>query len=122
MLRLRRYRAGAVVLALLLGAHGLSAQTVITAPKNKYTPAQDVELGQKAAQEVEQQLPIMSNAEITQYLERIGNRLVSVIPQNLQHPEFQYYFRAVNVREINAFALPGGPTPACLGQPFVPDR
>jgi hypothetical protein len=33
------------------------AQTRITPPSNKYTPAQDVELGQQAAKEVEQQLP-----------------------------------------------------------------
>ncbi|HEU0252989.1 MAG TPA: M48 family metalloprotease, partial [Pyrinomonadaceae bacterium] len=26
-----------------------------------------------------------------------------------QHPEFQYYFKVVNARDINAFALPGGP-------------
>jgi len=109
MWRLSQHRASAVALALLLGAHGLSAQTVITPPKNKYTPAQDVELGQKAAQEVAKELPIMSNGDLTQYLERIGGRLVAAIPQNLQHPEFQYTFRAVNVREINAFALPGGP-------------
>ena len=109
MLRLRRFRAGAVVLALLLSAHGLSAQTVITAPKNKYTPAQDVELGQKAAQEVEKELPILNNSEVRNYLETIGRRLVAAVPSNLQHPEFDYYFKAVNVREINAFALPGGP-------------
>ncbi len=105
----RHRRVASIVFALLLAAHGLSAQTVITPPKNKYTPAQDVELGQKAAQEVEQQLPVMNNGEVTQYLESLGRRLVSVIPPNLQHPEFQYSFRAVNVREINAFALPGGP-------------
>jgi Zn-dependent protease with chaperone function len=109
MRRFRRNRAGAVLLALLLSAHGLSAQSVITAPKNKYTPAQDVELGQKAAQEVEKELPILNNSDVRQYLERIGDRLVAQIPQNLQHPEFQYFFKAVNVREINAFALPGGP-------------
>jgi predicted Zn-dependent protease len=27
----------------------------------------------------------------------------------LRHPEFDYTFKLVNVREINAFALPGGP-------------
>jgi Zn-dependent protease with chaperone function len=109
MRALTNQRAAAAILALLLSAPGLSAQTVITAPKNKYTPAQDVELGQKAAQEVEQQLPIMSNGEVTRYLESIGSRLVAAIPPDLQHPEFRYTFRAVNVREINAFALPGGP-------------
>ena len=106
---LRHRRAAPVILALLIAAHGVSAQTVITPPKNRYTPAQDVELGRKAAQEVEQQLPVMNNGDVTQYLDSLGRRLVASIPPNLQHPEFEYTFRAVNVREINAFALPGGP-------------
>jgi hypothetical protein len=29
--------------------------------------------------------------------------------EHLRHPEFHYTFKVVNVREINAFALPGGP-------------
>src|SRR3989442_13905735 len=36
-------------------------------------------------------------------------RLVSAIPPEFQHPEFQYYFKVVNASDINAFALPGGP-------------
>src|SRR4029453_3586430 len=28
---------------------------------------------------------------------------------DLRHPEFRYTFKVVNVKEINAFALPGGP-------------
>ena len=39
----------------------------------------------------------------------VGRRLVDAIPQELRHPEFEYSFKVVNVREINAFALPGGP-------------
>jgi hypothetical protein len=84
-------------------------QTRITPPKNSYTPAQDVELGTKAAEQVERQLPIMHDDEVTSYIEGIGKRLVDAIPRELQHPEFHYTFHAVNVREINAFALPGGP-------------
>ena len=40
--------------ALLLSAL-LASQTVVTPPENKYTPAQDVELGHKAAAEARQQ-------------------------------------------------------------------
>jgi Zn-dependent protease with chaperone function len=90
-------------------AVGLGAQTRVTPPENKYTPAQDVELGLQAAAEVRQQLPVMRDDAVTSYVERLGNRLVSVIPSELQHPEFKYTFETVNVREINAFALPGGP-------------
>jgi beta-barrel assembly-enhancing protease len=83
--------------------------TVITAPANSYSPAEDVQLGQQAAAQAEQQLPIMRDDEVTSYIDGIGRRLVAAIPPELQHPEFRYTFKAVNVREINAFALPGGP-------------
>ena len=86
-----------------------AAQTVITPPDNKYSPADDVKLGQEAAAQAEQQLPIMRDDAVTSYVEGIGRRLVAAIPPNLRHPEFRYTFKAVNVREINAFALPGGP-------------
>jgi Zn-dependent protease with chaperone function len=87
----------------------LAAQTVITPPDNKYSPAEDVKLGQEAAAQAEQQLPIMRDDAVTSYVEGIGRRLVDAIPDNLRHPEFRYTFKVVNVREINAFALPGGP-------------
>ena len=40
---------------------------------------------------------------------RSGGGWSSAIPQDVRHPEFRYSFKVVNVREINAFALPGGP-------------
>ena len=85
------------------------AQTRITPPKNKYTPAQDVKLGQQAAKEVEQQLPLLRDDGIESLMDRIGRRLVQVIPSEMEHREFRYSFKVINVREINAFALPGGP-------------
>src|SRR5437763_12250093 len=96
-------------LAIVLAVGIASAQTRVVPPKNSYTPAQDVELGRQAAAQAEQQMPIMHDDEVTSYVQRIGRRLVSAIPPDLQHPEFRYSFQVVNVREINAFALPGGP-------------
>jgi Zn-dependent protease with chaperone function len=86
-----------------------SAQTAIVAPKNKYSPADDVKLGQEAAQQVEREMPVMRDAQINGYLGAIGRRLVESVPREFQHPEFRYTFTGVNLREINAFALPGGP-------------
>src|SRR5207302_4111896 len=63
----------------------------------------------KAAGEVRQQLPVMRDDEVTSYVEDVGRRLVAAIPGELRHPEFRYTFDVVNVKEINAFALPGGP-------------
>lgn len=111
MERPRGYRAriGVGLAAIAALSVVLGAQTHVTPPPNNYTPAQDVELGLQAAKEAERQLPIMHDDAVTSYVQEIGKRLVSAIPPELQHPEFHYTFEAVNVREINAFALPGGP-------------
>jgi predicted Zn-dependent protease len=85
------------------------SQTQIKYHSNKYKPTDDVKVGRQAATEVEQQLPILRDADATSYLSRVGQRLVNSIPSEFQHPEFQYYFKVVNARDINAFALPGGP-------------
>ena len=52
---MNRYPArvlGAVAVGALLSASVMIGQTTITPPKNKYTVAEDVELGQQAAKEV----------------------------------------------------------------------
>lgn len=95
--------------ALLLCAITASAQTKITPDRNKYTPAQDVQLGQQAAAEARQQLPMLNDNEVDEYVEDVGRRLVAAIPPEHRHPEFRFTFDVVNQKEINAFALPGGP-------------
>jgi hypothetical protein len=102
-------RASTSVIAVVLSVALLGAQTRIVPPDNKYTPAQDVQLGREAAQEAENQLPILRDDAVTSYAETLGERIVAVIPSELRHNEFHYSFKVVNVREINAFALPGGP-------------
>ncbi len=106
-MRVSRYTVTAA--ALVMSVQILGAQTKITAPKNKYSPQDDVQLGREAAQQVEQQLPLLRDDNIASYVSDIGQRLVSAIPAELRHPEFNYTFKVVNVKEINAFALPGGP-------------
>ena len=98
-----------IAATLALSVATASAQTKITAPKNKYTVADDVKVGQEAAREVEKELPVMRDERINSYLNNIGRRLVAAIPAEFHHSEFRYTFTGVNMREINAFALPGGP-------------
>ena len=87
----------------------INAQTQIKYHSNKFSVQDDIKLGRQAAQQAEQQMPLLNDEQVRGYVERVGRRLVSAIPQEFQHPEFQYYFKVVNVRDINAFALPGGP-------------
>jgi predicted Zn-dependent protease len=102
-------KRAAFVVVLGIAVTGLHAQTVVKPPKNRYTPQQDVKLGQEAAADVRQQYPIIDNGRIAAYLSKVGDRLVSAAPRELNEPAFQYSFTAVNLKEINAFALPGGP-------------
>jgi beta-barrel assembly-enhancing protease len=102
-------RQALTALILAVAVSTASAQTAITPDKNKYTPAQDVQIGQEAAQEVRRELPMLRDERVDDYVDRIGARLVRTIPEQHRHSEFRYSFEVVNQREINAFALPGGP-------------
>ena len=86
-----------------------TAQTQIKYHSNKYSIQDDIKLGRQAAQQAEQQLPLLNDETVRGYVESVGRRLVAAIPQQFQHPEFNYYFKVVNASDINAFALPGGP-------------
>jgi hypothetical protein len=97
------------ILALTLTVSVATAQTTVTPPENNYKIEQDVELGREAEREVRQQLPMLRNEQVTSYVQDLGRRLVNAIPPELRNDKFRYSFDVVNVREINAFALPGGP-------------
>src|SRR5215213_8730517 len=96
----------AAMLVMPLAALG---QTRIEMPKNKYRVSDDVQAGQQAAQQVYQQMPILRDNVVDSYVEAIGRRLVAAIPAEYQQPSFRYSFDVVDARDINAFALPGGP-------------
>ena len=65
---------------------------------------QELAIGKSYAMQLERQLPIINNAEITNYITQLGNNLVS----HSNRTNIPYRFRMVNSKEINAFALPGG--------------
>ena len=104
-----RTNAAVLTAALAVASALAGAQTRITAPDNNYTPAQDVEMGRQAAADARKTLPLMRDDNVTSFVQDTGRRLVAAIPAELRHPEFHYTFEVVNVKEINAFALPGGP-------------
>jgi Zn-dependent protease with chaperone function len=102
-------RATATVVALLTSFSLAFAQTKIVAPDNKYSVDEDVKAGREAASQVQEQLPILRDDAVDDYVDRVGERLVNAIPAEFRHQQFRYTFDVVNVSDINAFALPGGP-------------
>jgi len=104
-----RFVLGLIICSLVLSSARPLSQTRVTAPRNKYTPEQDVQLGREAAAEVRRQYPIITDSALAGYLDRLGQRLVAASPPEFNNPAFEYSFTAVNLKDINAFALPGGP-------------
>ena len=74
---------------------------------SRMSRAQQGKLGLQAAAQVYQQMPVLPDSSPeTQYIQALGKRLVAVIPKDRTWP---YQFHVVAQKEVNAFALPGGP-------------
>jgi len=73
---------------------------------NLFSKDQDIQLGREAAAQVEQQMQVVRDPRVQDYIRRIGQRLAS----QPQAGGFPYSFQVVNDPSVNAFALPGGPT------------
>lgn len=72
---------------------------------NLFSKEQDIEIGREFSKQVEQQFVVVHNREITEYVNRIGNRLV----EKGELERYPFFFKVVQEDSINAFALPGGP-------------
>jgi hypothetical protein len=71
------------------------------------TKEQQEQVGLKAMAEVYKQMPVLPDSSpVAQYIQRLGTRLEKAIPPQYSWP---YQFHVVPEKEINAFALPGGP-------------
>lgn len=79
---------------------------------NLFSREQEVQVGQQTSAEVERQLPVLSSSDpVSRYIQRLGRDLAAQAPP----PEYPFTFKVVNQKEINAFALPGGPVYINLG-------
>lgn len=77
-----------------------------------FSSQEEVQAGQQASEEVRKQLPLLPDSSpITQYVQHLGAQLAAHAPGE----KWPYSFHVVNQKEINAFALPGGPVYVNLG-------
>lgn len=107
----------AILLALVLTC--CLAQTSYYHPGwNLFSPQQDVQMGQQAEAQALSQLPILHNREAENYLTQLGTQLASHMPG----PKFPFNFHLVNQKDINAFALPGGPVFVNVGAVCAADN
>jgi len=104
---MRGMRKGTAAVALFLCAvvPGFAQLPQFKPGFNLFSKEQDVQLGKESAGQIEKQVEIVNNKELTDYITSIGNKLAAQ-PQADKYP---YTFKVVNDKSINAFALPGGP-------------
>lgn len=103
-----RYRCLFVIGALLVLLAAAQAQVstqYYNPPFNLFSPQDDVQVGKQAEAQAMQKLPILKNAQANSYLTQLGLKLAAHMPG----PKFPYRFHIVQQKDINAFALPGGP-------------
>ena len=65
---------------------------------------QEVAIGAETAQQIEEQLPIVTDPYINSYINELGDTIAS----HTSRADLDWHFYVVNSHQINAFALPGG--------------
>jgi predicted Zn-dependent protease len=95
MIRFSSYVRRSGGAALVAGSTALAACGIST--------QQEVEMGAQYAAEINQQLPIVEDATLHNYINRLGRQIAAQGDRQLD-----YRFYIVNAEEVNAFAVPGG--------------
>lgn len=89
-------RAGVAIAALGAVSAGAAACGVTT--------QQEVQMGAQEAAQVNQQLPIVSDPQLTSYINSLGQELAARGPRR----DIPWRFYVVNSNQVNAMSLPGG--------------
>src|SRR5207244_432639 len=71
---------------------------------NLVSVQQEAEISQQLASDIESKNRMLRDAEIEDYVQGLGDRLVGAIPR----PDFRYRFRVVADPAVNAFGIGGG--------------
>lgn len=94
-----------LLLPLFLGAVACSVNPVSHRPElTLMTAEQEKKIGAEEAEKVEQQMGLVEDPALTDYLNVLGQRLAKASPRQ----DVTYRFYLADMAEPNAFALPGG--------------
>jgi predicted Zn-dependent protease len=109
----RALRTSALLLLAFQGYAVVQAPQLPNPGKAPLSRDQQFKLGLQAASAVYQQMPVLPDSSPeTQYIRKLGQKLAATIPPQYSWP---FEFHTIPQKEINAFALPGGPMFVNLG-------
>lgn len=94
---------------LLMGAAGAILTGGLIGPYSALNSAMlllqgETAVGANAAAQIQEQLPMMRDRQVKEYLDSMGQQLATLAGRD----EFEYEFYIVDDEDLNAFALPGG--------------
>lgn len=106
-------RGLAMILAICLAAPQiLESRVKPSSGFNMFSAQEEVQAGKQAATDARKQLPMLPDSDpVAKYVQNLGAKLTAHAPGE----KWPYEFHVVNQKEINAFALPGGPVFVNLG-------
>jgi hypothetical protein len=99
-------RARVFLIGLILLCLTALGQRTVLKPGTGSDPANDIKQGLDYSKQIEKELTLVTNRDATTYVSTLGNKLVAKAPNPSKFP---FTFKLVDDKEINAFALPGGP-------------
>src|SRR5260370_20563940 len=80
---------------------------------NLFSKQDDIQVGQENAKQVLQQYEGVKNPFVQDYVQKMGQRLAPA--PEAKASGFNFTFTGLNLDQVNAFALPGGPMLICAG-------
>ncbi len=98
MTRSRPRSSASALLLVLVMSSSVAALSLVSVQE-------EIQIGQEAQKEIRSKVPELRDAAINRYIDSIGRRLAAQAPG----PKYPYSFSVADYRELNAFALPGGP-------------
>ena len=82
----------------------VGASLAVSAAACGVSQQQEVEMGAQYSQQINAQLPIITDPLVNQYINTLGQQLVRVADTR----GLEWHFYVVNSPDVNAFAVPGG--------------
>ena len=101
------FRLGAIVIGLLAFIWILQCAVNPVTGKREFmllSEADEIALGQQTDQQIIQQYGLYDNAELTNYIDQMGQKMGKIT----HRPNLKYSFKVLDTPVINAFAVPGG--------------
>lgn len=101
-------RLGGILVAAVLGTalliSGCATTGINKGQINIIGSEEEVRMGNELSIEVDKEFTIYRNAEVTAYVQSVGDKVVRVCDRR----DIEYHFAVIEKDELNAFAMPGG--------------